>query len=131
MMRDLFDLTGKKVIVTGGTRGLGHGMAEGLMEAGASAVIFGTTDKVHAVAKEFQDKGLQCQGLVVDLQDPEAREKGFYEAVALLGGLDILVNAARGVRMQLGSSVRGLSQGGSTTVASSAAARIWPDLRAS
>lgn len=94
MMRDLFDLTGKKAIVTGGTRGLGHGMAEGLMEAGASAVIFGTTDKVHAVAKEFQDKGLQCQGLVVDLQDPEAQEKGFYEAVALLGGLDILVNAA-------------------------------------
>ena len=30
----LFDLTGRKAIVTGGTRGLGYGMAEGLMEAG-------------------------------------------------------------------------------------------------
>ena len=94
MMRDLFDLTGKKAIVTGGTRGLGHGMAEGLMEAGASVVIFGTTEKVHAVAESFRSKGFQCYGLTVDLQDSEAREKGFYDAVALLGGLDILVNAA-------------------------------------
>ena len=43
---NLFDLTGSKAIVTGGTRGLGYGMAEGLMEAGASCVIFGTSDRV-------------------------------------------------------------------------------------
>lgn len=34
-MKELFDLAGKKAIVTGGTRGLGNAMAEGLMEAGA------------------------------------------------------------------------------------------------
>ena len=37
-MTNLFDLTGSRAIVTGGTRGLGHGMAEGLMEAGASVI---------------------------------------------------------------------------------------------
>ena len=35
----------EKAIVTGGTRGLGYGMAEGLMEAGCEVVIVGTSDK--------------------------------------------------------------------------------------
>ena len=89
-----FDLTGKKAIVTGGTRGLGKGMAEGLMEAGASVVIFGTTDKVHDVAEEFCAKGFWCRGIRADIADREVRENAFYEAVELLGGLDILVNCA-------------------------------------
>ena len=36
---ELFDLTGKKAIVTGGSRGLGRGAAEGLLEAGAERII--------------------------------------------------------------------------------------------
>ena len=42
---ELFNIEGKKAIVTGGTRGLGYGMAEGLMEAGCEVVIVGTSDK--------------------------------------------------------------------------------------
>ncbi len=90
----LFDLTGRKAIVTGGTRGLGHGIAEGLMEAGANVVIFGSNDKVKDVAADFREKGFSCEGIAVDLADGEAREKAFYEAVKSLGGIDILVNAA-------------------------------------
>ena len=41
---NLIDLTGKKAIVTGGTRGLGYGMAEGLIESGAEVVIFGSSE---------------------------------------------------------------------------------------
>ena len=81
-------------IVTGGTRGLGHGMAEGLMEAGAAVVIFGTSQKVVEVAAQFEAKGYWCQGIAVDLADDRARQEAFDQAVALLGGLDILVNAA-------------------------------------
>ena len=93
-MNSLFDLTGKKAIVTGGTRGLGHGMAEGLMEAGAAVVIFGTSKKVIEVAAQFEAKGYWCKGIAVDLADDRARQEAFDQAVALLGGLDILVNAA-------------------------------------
>ncbi|MPM13512.1 2-dehydro-3-deoxy-D-gluconate 5-dehydrogenase [bioreactor metagenome] len=93
-MTNLFDLTGRRAIVTGGTRGLGHGMAEGLMEAGASVVIFGSTDKAESVAAEFRARGFNCHGLKVDLASAEEREQGFYKAVELLGGLDILLNAA-------------------------------------
>lgn len=93
-MTNLFDLTGKKAIVTGGTRGLGKSMAEGLMEAGAEVVIFGTSDKVHAVAEEFCAKGLKCTGLKVDLAKREDRKAGFNKAVEILGGLDIILNAA-------------------------------------
>ena len=93
-MNSLFDLTGKKAIVTGGTSGLGHGMAEGLMEAGAAVVIFGTSKKVIEVAAQFEAKGYWCKGIAVDLADDRARQEAFDQAVALLGGLDILVNAA-------------------------------------
>ncbi len=91
---NLFDLTGRKAIVTGGTRGLGHGMAEGLMEAGAEVVIFGSNDKVYTVAEEFRNKGFKCEGISVNLADGKSREKSFYKAVEILGGLDILVHAA-------------------------------------
>lgn len=93
-MTNLFDIQGWKAIVTGGTRGLGHGMAEGLMEAGASVVIFGTDHKVEQVAADFRAKGFECRGLKVDVSDAEEREAGFYKAVELLGGLDIIINAA-------------------------------------
>ncbi|MEM5766696.1 MAG: SDR family oxidoreductase [Bacillota bacterium] len=93
-MTNLFDIQGWKAIVTGGTRGLGYGMAEGLMEAGASVVIFGTSHKVEQVAVDFCARGFECRGLKVDLSNAEEREAGFYKAVELLGGLDIIINAA-------------------------------------
>ena len=94
-MKNFTDLSGKKAIVTGRTRGLGYGMAEGLMEAGAEVVIVGSSDKVMNVAEEFRGKGLPCQGLKVDLGDAKDREVGFERAVDLLGGhLDILINGA-------------------------------------
>ena len=62
MGQNLFDVSGKKVIVTGGTRGLGLGMAEGFLQAGCKVAIVGTSDKVFAVAEEECNKppGRQC-----------------------------------------------------------------------
>lgn len=94
-MKNAFDLTGKRAILTGGTRGLGHSMAEGLLEQGAKVVIWGTSEKVHAVAQEFNDRGFDCVGMVVDLADRAQRVDGFAKSLeALGGGIDILVNSA-------------------------------------
>lgn len=100
-----FDLTGKKAFVTGGTRGLGKAMAEGLMEAGAEVVICGSDERVNVVCEEFREKGYQCHGLVMDLRQRELLEAGFRKAVTMLGNsLDILVNAA-GVQRRNSSEV--------------------------
>ena len=91
---DLFNISGHRAIVTGGTRGLGHGAAEALLEAGASVVIFGSSDSVTQVAASFQAKGYNCHGIKVNVVNEAERTQGFHKAVELLGGLDIIVNAA-------------------------------------
>jgi len=92
---DLFDLNGKKALVTGGNRGLGVGMVEGLCEAGASVVILASSDSVFEAAKQFCDKGFDVKGVKCDLADEKSIEESFKEALGLLGGkIDILVNNA-------------------------------------
>ena len=66
-----FDIKGKKAIVTGGTRGLGHGMAEGLLEEGCEVVIVGSSEGVHRVAEEFRSRGFACHGVQADLGSRE------------------------------------------------------------
>ncbi len=94
-MTNLFDITGRKAIVTGATRGLGYGMAEGLMEAGAEVVIWGTSEKALSVAEAFRGRGFNCHGVVTDISDREALHAAFAKSLELLGGkIDILVNCA-------------------------------------
>ena len=89
-----FDIKGKKAIVTGGTRGLGHGMAEGLLEEGCEVVIVGSSEGVHRVAEEFRSRGFACHGVQADLGSREQTLACFHSCMELLGGdLDILVNA--------------------------------------
>lgn len=93
-MRGIFDLSGQRAIVTGGSRGLGYGMAEAFLEEGASVVVIGSSEQTDKAADGFQKKGLPCYGVRADLARRESREAAFYKAVDLLGGLDIMVNAA-------------------------------------
>ena len=91
---ELFHISGRKAIVTGGTRGLGYGMAEGLMECGCEVAIVGTSDKVYETAEEFNKRGFHCHGVKADFSVREQVYSGFAKCVEKLGGdLDILVNA--------------------------------------
>ncbi len=92
---NLFDLKGKTAIVTGGNRGLGKGITEGLAMAGAKVVIMASSDKVFEAAEEFCKKGYEVFAVQHDLSKIEQAESAFNKAVDLLGGkLDILVNNA-------------------------------------
>lgn len=66
-MKNLFDLTGKKAIVTGAAQGLAYGMAEGLMEQGVEVCIIDISPKTPEVAEEFRGRGFKCHGLIADL----------------------------------------------------------------
>ncbi|MDD3219456.1 MAG: SDR family oxidoreductase [Lachnospiraceae bacterium] len=94
-MHTLFDIEGKKVIVTGGTRGLGKGVAEGFLEAGCDVVIVGTSDKVYRVAEDLSvTYGGHCFGVKGNLGDREDVYRIFKESVEKLeGDLDVLVTA--------------------------------------
>jgi 2-deoxy-D-gluconate 3-dehydrogenase len=88
----LFDLSGKKALVTGGTRGLGRSMAEGLLEAGADVAIVGLSDKAHSVAAEMAGAtAQQVFPIQTDLSDRDQLRQGFDEALQKLGTLDILI----------------------------------------
>ena len=92
---NLFDLKGKTAIVTGGNRGLGKGITEGLAMAGAKVVIMASSDKVFDVAEEFCKKGYAVSAVQHDLSKIEQTESAFNKALNMLGGkLDIIVNNA-------------------------------------
>jgi len=93
-MKTSFSIEGKKAIVTGAARGLGQGMAEGLHEAGAELALIDVSDDIHKVAKEMGAKGARVVAVQADLSHRDELKRGFNEAVAALGGLDILLNNA-------------------------------------
>lgn len=90
---DLFDLTGKTAIVTGGGRGLGAQIAEGFAEAGANVVL--CSRKVEAceeVAKQLEAKGVRALALACDVTDPQDVKNVVEKTVEAFGTIDILVN---------------------------------------
>ena len=90
----MFDITGKKAIVTGAAQGLAYGMAEGLMENGAEVTIIDISPKTPEVAGEFTGRGFRCHGVVANLGEEDSLVSAFRESVQVMGGLDIIVNAA-------------------------------------
>lgn len=92
---NMFDLTGKKAIVTGASAGLGRGMAQGLHGAGAEVAIIDISDAAADTAKEMGKTGAKVYAVKGDLKDRKDLKRAFDTAVEELGGrLDILINNA-------------------------------------
>ena len=91
----LFDLTGLRALVVGGSGDLGRAMLEGLLEAGARAVAVDIAPRVTDIETQLRAQGHDAYGLQVDIRDRDAIKKSVHDAGGLLGGsIDILVNAA-------------------------------------
>jgi NAD(P)-dependent dehydrogenase (short-subunit alcohol dehydrogenase family) len=94
-VRELFDLSGKVAIVTGGGSGIGRQMAEGLAEAGASLVLCARkAERCEQAAAELEQLGVRALGLGCDVRDPEQIEAVVRRTVDELGAVDVLVNNA-------------------------------------
>ncbi len=94
-LKELFDLTGRVAIVTGGSRGLGEEMAEGLAEAGASLMLCARREQwLTPTLDTFRARGVKVEGMVCDVAVPDQVQAVVDATVARLGTVDILVNNA-------------------------------------
>lgn len=91
----LLDLTGKTIIVTGGTVGIGFGITSRLAEAGANIVVANrdVEEAAQAIA-ELTQKGYKVKAVKADVSKEDDVKNLINETVTLFGGLDILVNDA-------------------------------------
>src|SRR5580698_7534728 len=100
---ELFDLTGRVAVVTGGNGGIGRGIALGLAKAGASVAIFGrNVDKNQKVLSELRSLGAASLAVKLDLTQRAGLEPAVEQVKRQLGGLDILVNNAGNVSVSGG-----------------------------
>jgi gluconate 5-dehydrogenase len=91
----LFDLSGRRALVTGSSKGIGFGLARGLAQAGASVVLNGRdTGRLAAAAEGLRAEGFSIDVEAFDVTDPEVVASGFAAIEDALGPLDILVNNA-------------------------------------
>lgn len=88
-------LEGRRVLVTGGARGLGYAFAQAIGRAGAHVVIADIlAERVQQSAAELVAEGLTVHGVTVDLAQPDSIDACIAETTRMLGGIDGLVNNA-------------------------------------
>ncbi|MEV0291778.1 MULTISPECIES: SDR family oxidoreductase [unclassified Kribbella] len=96
MTHPLFDITGRKALVTGSSRGIGRALAHGLAEAGAEVILNARSASALAVAagEIKRDTGGTAHAMPFDVTDPAAVAAGIAEIEETIGPLDIVVNNA-------------------------------------
>ncbi|HET9409007.1 MAG TPA: SDR family oxidoreductase [Candidatus Sulfotelmatobacter sp.] len=93
--KQLFDLTGRVAIVTGGGVGLGQQMAEGLAEMGANLVLCARKkDRCQETAEKLAALGIKALALACDVKDPTSIQEAVATTWENFGRIDILINNA-------------------------------------
>jgi gluconate 5-dehydrogenase len=94
-LKSLFDLTDQVALVTGGSRGLGAEIAEGLGEAGAKLMLLARREQwLLPTIDVMRARGFECKGTVCDVSDPTDVTAAVDKTIGHYGRLDILVNNA-------------------------------------
>jgi len=94
-MSDIFDLTGKKAVVTGASSGLGREMSLALARKGADiALVARRVEKLEAVKKEVEELGVKCIAVQCDVTDNEQIKSSVASIVEQFSTIDILCDNA-------------------------------------
>jgi gluconate 5-dehydrogenase len=94
-LNQLFSLADRVAIVTGGSRGLGQEMAEGLAEAGASLMLCARREQwLTPTVTEMRAKGFRVEGMLCDVSKPGDVQAVVDKTVKTFGRVDILINNA-------------------------------------
>jgi len=94
---DRFSLAGKRLFITGGSRGLGREMALAMAEAGADGILVGRDlESLESTAAEYRAFGREAVVLQADIGDPKQCEAVCHRAINEFGPIDILVNNVGG-----------------------------------
>jgi NAD(P)-dependent dehydrogenase (short-subunit alcohol dehydrogenase family) len=94
-VKQLFDLSGRVAIVTGGSIGLGRQMAEGLGEMGANLVLCARKkERCEQAAEELKQLGVKTLALACDVKNPDHVRNVVQETLSQFGRIDILINNA-------------------------------------
>jgi NAD(P)-dependent dehydrogenase (short-subunit alcohol dehydrogenase family) len=104
-IRQLFDMTGRVVVVTGGTRGIGLALAAGYVAAGAKVVVASRkAEACEQVAAQLRDRGGEAVGQATHLGDLDDLDALVAFTVDSFGGIDVVVNnAANSLTQPLGA----------------------------
>jgi gluconate 5-dehydrogenase len=94
-LEELFSLAGRVAVVTGGSSGIGRGMAQALGRSGAAVVVVARRqEELVATVRELESYGCRAAWVSADLSSREAVRKAAVEVVRPFGEPDILVNCA-------------------------------------
>ena len=94
-MTKLFDLSGRRALITGSSQGIGFALAQGLAEAGAEIVLNGRdATKLESAAEDLRGQGATVHAIAFDATDHDGVKAAIDAFEAETGAIDILINNA-------------------------------------